>query len=424
MKLFEEQAVIESRIIKRTKNIWGMLRGFCVGTGKKQKESSQKLDIKNETVAKGEYEIMPLKFKYGSVRYREKSNTYEFRYRYNGKYVSVYARTQTELREKYKVISKLLIAKDLQKLYLPFTTSLQEKEVQKNPGKITFQKWLDEWYKTYKEPKLKETSLYQIRNIIKNHIPDKIKNTTLDNLSVLEIQKSLNNNPSTRMAKYAFNVYTDALGWAFKVGKLKINIAERLLPVTHVYEEGKALTVEQREELEKVAWGNKDFYIFIFYLYTGCRPTEALDVTWQDVDFEKGTIHIPGTKTQTSDRTVPILDTTRKLLEKMKSETNKQTDSLFGFQYKALERRKSQIIEILGFEFVTKDLRTTFATMLEENGVSKSVIKRWMGHTSERTTNNYYIKVLPEFEKEEVAKLDLKLENKNLDQDKTAKSEK
>lgn len=45
--------------------------------------------------------------------------------------------------------------------------------------------------------------------------------------------------------------------------------------------------------------------------------------------------------------------------------------------------------------------------MMEENKIPKSLIKRWMGHKTERTTNNYYIKVLPEFEQSEANKMDL-----------------
>ena len=388
IKLFELQETIECRIIKRNKNMWGILRGFKVGQPKTTENNSFEIIESNEIVAQGE--IMPIKFKNGSVRYREDLKLYEYRYRLEHKTKSLYAKTQVELKRKYEELQKKLLE------------HLNKPKIE--PPKLTFEDWLKVWYETYKIPKLEESSLYQIRNVIKNHIPDKIKKSSIDKLDVLEIQKSLNENPSTRMAKYTFNIYTDSLSWAYKLGKIQKDISKMLLPITHISEEGTALSLKQRQDIEKISWNNPEFYIFIFYLYTGCRPSEALTVAWSDVDYENGTLHIHGTKTNTSDRTIPLFAPIRDLLAKMES-----TDGyIFDYKYKALNNRRKKLIKIVGFEFETKDLRTTFATFLEEQKVPKSLIKRWMGHTSEKTTNNYYIKILPDFEKSEVNKLELK----------------
>ena len=47
-------------------------------------------------------------------------------------------------------------------------------------------------------------------------------------------------------------------------------------------------------------------YEILFYLLTGCRREEALNVKYEHIDFEKLTIYIPGTKTESSKRYVPI----------------------------------------------------------------------------------------------------------------------
>ena len=57
-------------------------------------------------------------------------------------------------------------------------------------------------------------------------------------------------------------------------------------------------------------------------------------------------------------------------------------------------------------KFHIKDLRTTFGTMCAENGISESVIAKWMGHTTTKTTRKYYIKILSDFEKMQASKFD------------------
>ena len=84
---------------------------------------------------------------------------------------------------------------------------------------------------------------------------------------------------------------------------------------------------------------------------------------------------------------------------------NKSETYIFDFKYKALNNRKKKLEQEIGFNFKTKDLRTTFATSLAEQKIDKNLIKKWLGHKSEKTTNSYYIKVLPEFEIDEAKRI-------------------
>lgn len=58
----------------------------------------------------------------------------------------------------------------------------------------------------------------------------------------------------------------------------------------------------------------------------------------------------------------------------------------------------------LGFYFSIKTLRATFGTMCYELGIRDSIISKWLGHTTIHTTYNYYIKVLDDFERQEILK--------------------
>lgn len=45
---------------------------------------------------------------------------------------------------------------------------------------------------------------------------------------------------------------------------------------------------------------------FDFLRFTGLRKDEANRVQWDDIDFNRGWLHVPGTKTEESDAYMPI----------------------------------------------------------------------------------------------------------------------
>ena len=63
-----------------------------------------------------------------------------------------------------------------------------------------------------------------------------------------------------------------------------------------------------------------------FLAYSGARLGEALAIRWQDVNSESNMIWIHGTKTDTSDRLIPMTTAFRHFLEKLKIETEPQTE--------------------------------------------------------------------------------------------------
>jgi integrase len=55
---------------------------------------------------------------------------------------------------------------------------------------------------------------------------------------------------------------------------------------------GKSLTVEQARQLLVAAAGTELEAMWTLMLYLGLRPGEAAGLSWNDIDFEGGTIHI------------------------------------------------------------------------------------------------------------------------------------
>jgi integrase len=98
------------------------------------------------------------------------------------------------------------------------------------------------------------------------------------------------------------------------------------------------------------------------------------------VDFEKGLITIPGEKSATSHRTIPMIPALRQLLERLHAERKpKPEDSIFRVH--EAQKALTSAAEKAGCHRMTHhDLRHFFATLCIESGVDIPTISRWLGH--------------------------------------------
>ena len=320
---------------------------------------------------------------------KRNDNRWQARYTLGGKRTYVYGKTKKECYENLKNSTKSNTIK-----------------TEKN---ISFYEYWNQWITNYKIPFYKKSTINNYNTIFKNQIMPNFKDRQLKQITSLDVNIFLNNMKNTRMKEFTCQYMKEILKQAYYDGKIKSDIYKKIIKYHHKRKEGHALTEQQRHILIQKAKNTK-YDIFIFYLFTGCRPTEGLNI--QKSDFEDNSLHIKGTKTQKSDRWVPILTPVKEIYEKYKSSTNK---TLFDISDTTLKRRRLEFIKICGFHFNTKDLRTTFATMCAEKGVSPKVIAKWLGHTTTNTTNKYYIKVLTEYEKEQIKLIDTNFDTKKED---------
>lgn len=185
-----------------------------------------------------------------------------------------------------------------------------------------------------------------------------------------------------------------------------------------------ALTIaEQKALVETLAkhkkWGTRNEYSkqILLELYTGMRMGEINALRPEDIDFNKGVIHIRGTismgidnriyrrnhtKTDAGMRDVPINNLARPILEKAISEMRwNKAGTIFYDHYKNGVISTSQvncfykrICEKAGIDFHGQhSLRHTFATRCIEAGVKPVVLKNWLGHTNIHITLDTYADV-------------------------------
>lgn len=252
----------------------------------------------------------------------------------------------------------------------------------------TFDCWLKVWFKTYKKPFLKNYKKMQSQ--INMYIPLNLKNMTLDKLTPLLIQKSLNKIKRSRTAQDIFNIYNGSLRVAYMLGYIKHNPCELVIKPKHKYRSGIPLTeIELNEFLEKIK-GHRAENCFKFLLYSGCRRSEALDLCWSDIDFIRREIHIRGTKTDGSDRYIPLFNNLLELFEQMQKGSGK----VFHHRPDYLSKSFKKLLP----NHKLHDLRHTFVSRCADNSIPLKVVQCWVGHSDISTTANIYTKLSKEIQ--------------------------
>ena len=143
---------------------------------------------------------------------------------------------------------------------------------------------------------------------------------------------------------------------------------------------------------------------FEFYLNTGARRAEGLNLEWKDVNFKRKFVFLRHTKTGKT-RMVPMNDTLYDILKEMYQENSE--GKLFNYSEDAVTRqfkrylRKSEINKDLHLH----NLRDTFASHLIMNGVDILTVSRYLGHSNIRITEKYYGHLSPGHYHDSIKKL-------------------
>ncbi len=335
------------------------------------------------TNIQGENENMP-KINGGSLRKRA-NGTWEIRYYDNNKQKSIYGKNQKDLIKRFTQVKRT------------------KKQKQEEPKHYKFKHWLDEWYKIYKQPKLKESSLYNISNSINKYILPYFEEMSLKDISPLQIQKLLNSITKQRAMEMTANVLRESLRKAYELQLTQTNLFVGV-------EVKKVKSIKRRafskEEIKSIlnSIAEKEYGQLIrFLLLTGMRRSEALKIKWEDIDFNNNFIHIKGEKTESADRLFPINVQLKELI----LEIEKSTDCLFHYKPNSVTQKFTKIVRELKYENVSlHSLRHTFATNCMEKGINTKLIQTWLGHSNYNVTADIYTHVNNQYNKNQADELD------------------
>lgn len=143
---------------------------------------------------------------------------------------------------------------------------------------------------------------------------------------------------------------------------------------------------EIRQLLDTIPDG--DFKNFVlFCLYSGCRRNEALNLVWEDINMDQGTVMFRVTKSGKS-RVVPFNGPLRQVLNTMPREGEK----LFQLRSDFVTHKFKDYLKASGIKnqsLKVHSLRHTFASHLLMQGADVMTVSKMLGHSSIRVTEMY-----------------------------------
>lgn len=314
---------------------------------------------------------------------------------------------------------------------------------------ITVSEWFEEFMKLYKIGKVKDTTEYRIRQTFSNCKKDELGDMKLQAVKCIHVQNLINSLHEKGLSYGTLNLLKSLLKEMFKKaignGYMLVNPCEAVVMPKKVKYEPRFLTEQEQEMFLEAAKEYYHYDVFCMDLSCGARIGEVLGLKWSDIDFEKKTIHIQRTlhygkltaddkvhfffttpKTETSDRTIPMLPETEAVLRRVlkKQLMNKTlnasrwhqeppfedmvftsvqgTPVMYGDVNRAIKKavvkanlQEEELAKFEGREpFVLKEFsphcfRHTFVTRCKQKGISYETIQPYVGH-SDREMTEYY----------------------------------
>ncbi len=160
------------------------------------------------------------------------------------------------------------------------------------PQKMTVGQWMDTWAADYLGA-AKPATVTIYKNNIKNHIKPALGAVGLSDLHPHMVQTFINGlELSPASVRLAYKVLHMALEKAVKLEYIPKNPAAGSELPKLEQKEIHPLDDQQVAALLNAAKGGDIEYLIIAALFTGCRLSELLGLTWEAVDFKQGTITI------------------------------------------------------------------------------------------------------------------------------------
>jgi integrase len=296
----------------------------------------------------------------------------------------------------------------------------------------TLDQFLDTWLKIVK-PRIQHRTYQDYSELLKRYVRESLGKKKLEHIKAIHLQELYSEMQETRklsprVIRFTNTVLKSAFGYAVKQDILFKNPAKMVeLPKLIkreliIFTEDEAIRFLDASQKERLA------ALFSFLLATGCRPSEAIGLKWQDLSFDRNTVEIKRVvvwqrnggswqfsipKTAKSRRTIPLPVSLIKELkqhrvrqhkERLKLGSNWQDfDLIFPSQVgtpltmgritRVFQRIKKDIK-------ITKkirlyDLRHTSASFLLQKNVNPKVVSERLGHSTVTLTLDVYSHVLP-----------------------------
>lgn len=311
----------------------------------------------------------------------------------------------------------------------------------------TVEQWCHEWLWSYKRNSVKQKTFDQYETILRTHIIPDIGDIRLADLKTMHIQRIINKMYDSGLSHRTIEVMKIVMHAALKQAQRNKLVGENVCEnVVLPRKQPKHIRVLNEDEQTKLIAALKDNYIgrgLLFALYTGMRRGEVLALKWSDYDKNEKTISITKAlsrvrtynkngnktmltvttpKTDTSIRTVPLIDKAVELLAEHKRKQERYME-LVGDYYTDndlifsssrgdyldpgnFNRKLNKTVKKIGIAQISPHaLRHSFATRGLEAEVSLKAMQELLGHSSITVTGDIYTHILKEQKRKEISKL-------------------
>jgi integrase len=290
----------------------------------------------------------------------------------------------------------------------------------------TLSRWLQTYLLTYKSNSAPAT-IRRYKSLISAFDSSEMATKKLNSITPLELQEFVNVNfNSYEVTKKVIGFVKEAFAVAVNVEACTKNPALFLVnakekPSAKHKDQAKAFTVSEEKRLIAYIKDNKYRLLYLIILYAGLRRGEVCALQGKDIDLHSRTIFVGSsarraidggyeqgkTKTENAVRSVPISPTLFDILKNENLPQGYLVNALDGGMLNpdVLTRFFAELMDKLKMKHTLYHLRHTFGTRLHEKGIDDKIIALWMGHSSEKVTQEHYIHATPDMINQAMAKL-------------------
>lgn len=283
---------------------------------------------------------------------------------------------------------------------------------------MLYKDWLNEWLELYVKVSTKERTYLKYRQQVGKYILPVLGKFDLNELTALELQKFAASLSEARLSANTINGIVSILKISLKKA-VALGITDRQFTdaVARAKVRSKKITSftkAEQKKIEKYILSSKSLNLagILLCLYTGLRIGELLALTWDDIDLRAGTMTVTkschdswqnghyvkvldSTKTQSSERMIPIPKQIVSYLKEIKSRTGSKFvvtgRTQFGAQIRSYQRTFESLLKKLGIEHKGfHALRHTFATRALEVGMDVRTLSEVLGHKNPMITLSHY----------------------------------
>ena len=289
----------------------------------------------------------------------------------------------------------------MQSILLSEATDSQNKE-------YTIGEWMDIWFDVYAEVNLRKSTIKIYKDARRRFLSEypNIESLHLSNLTIFDFQSKINQlcskyaKSTIRHIRILYNkIYAEAVSHHYC---LENPISKSTLPKNASEKTIESLTQDELKNLEIALQelNTVDRSIIRFFLYTGLRMSELINLKWNDWVHHKNYIRVRDSKTKAGIRLVPLIPESTAILQNLYRRTDKiqYIFSNNSQQVKPSHLRHicNKAAKLANISHLTPHmLRHTFATRLIEYGADPKSVSMIIGHKNVAFTLQCYVSIDP-----------------------------